>query len=54
MLKRFETMHIEHVPQIRNQEANDLAQLASGYKLAKRKLKNSAEVKDKLVSTSII
>lgn len=46
-------MDIEHVPRIRNQEANDLAQVASAYKVAKRKLKNLTKVKGKLVSTKI-
>ena len=54
ILKQFETMDIEHVPWIKNQEANDLAQVASSYKVAKRKLKNLTKVKDKLVSTSVI
>lgn len=54
MLKQFETVDIEHVRQIRNQEANALAQVASGYKVAKEKLKNLIEVKDKLVLTSVI
>lgn len=54
MLKQFEIVDIEHMPQIRNQEANDLAQVASGHKVAKRKLKILIEVKDKLVSTSVI
>ncbi|XP_050919207.1 sugar transporter ERD6-like 6 [Lathyrus oleraceus] len=47
-------MDIEHVPRIKNQEANDLAQGALGYKVARRKLKNLTEVKDKLVSSSVI
>lgn len=38
----------------KNQEANDLAQVTSGYKVAKWKLKNLTEVNDKLVSTSVI
>lgn len=54
MLKWFNIVDIEHVPQIKKQEANDLAQVVSGYKVAKRKLKNLTEVKDKLVSTSVI
>lgn len=41
-------MYIEHVPRIRNQEDNDLTQVA------KRKLKNLTKVKDKLVSTNVI
>lgn len=54
MLKRFEPVDIEHVPQIKNQEANELAQVASCYKVAKRKLKNLTKVKDKMVSNSVI
>ncbi|CAJ2674166.1 unnamed protein product [Trifolium pratense] len=40
----------EHVPRIENQEANDLAQIASGYKVSKEKLEQLIEIKEKLIS----
>jgi ribonuclease HI len=35
LLKQFESYNTQHVPRIENQEANDLAQIASGYKVSK-------------------
>ena len=35
LLKQFEQVSIQHIPQRKNQEANDLAQEASGYKVLK-------------------
>jgi hypothetical protein len=40
---------IEHVSRLENQEANDLAQIASGYKMSKEKLTQLIEIKEKLV-----
>jgi hypothetical protein len=40
---------IEHVPRLENQETNDLAQIASGYKISKEKLTQLIEIKEKLV-----
>ncbi|CAJ2672886.1 unnamed protein product [Trifolium pratense] len=50
LLKRFDSIDIEHVPRIENQEANDLAQIASGYKVSKAKLEQLIEIKEKLIS----
>ncbi|CAJ2657607.1 unnamed protein product [Trifolium pratense] len=50
LLKRFDSIDIEHVPRIENQEANDLAQIASGYKVSKAKLERLIEIKEKLIS----
>ncbi|XP_045810889.1 uncharacterized protein LOC123905327 [Trifolium pratense] len=50
LLKRFDTCDIQHVPRIENQEANDLAQIASGYKLTKEKLEELVEIKEKLIT----
>ncbi|CAJ2628893.1 unnamed protein product [Trifolium pratense] len=50
LLKRFDSIDIEHVPRIENQEANDLAQIAYGYKVSKEKLEQLVEIKDKLIS----
>ncbi|CAJ2661625.1 unnamed protein product [Trifolium pratense] len=50
LLKRFDSIDIEHVPRIENQEANDLAQIASRYKVSKEKLEQLIEIKEKLIS----
>ncbi|KAK2403819.1 hypothetical protein QL285_053221 [Trifolium repens] len=50
LLKQFESYNIQHVPRIENQEANDLAQIAYGYKVSKETFEQLIEVKDKLVS----
>ncbi|PNY14157.1 retrotransposon protein putative unclassified [Trifolium pratense] len=49
LLKRFDSIDIEHVPRIENQEANDLAQIASGYKMSKETLGQLIEIKEKLI-----
>jgi len=51
LLNNFESIDIQHVPRIENQVANDLAQVASGYKISKQKLQELIEIKDKLVPT---
>ncbi|KAK2372816.1 hypothetical protein QL285_073909 [Trifolium repens] len=51
LLRQFESCDIQHVPRIENQEANDLAQIASGYKVSKETFEQLIEVKDKLVSS---
>jgi ribonuclease HI len=50
LLKHFDSYDIQHVPRIENQEANDLAQIASGYKMPKETFEELIEIKDKLVS----
>ncbi|XP_045791623.1 uncharacterized protein LOC123886340 [Trifolium pratense] len=50
LLKRFDSCDIRHVPRIENQEANNLAQIASGYKMTKEKLEELVEIKEKLIS----
>jgi len=50
-LNNFEVIDIQHMPRIENQVANDLAQVASGYKISKQKLQELIEIKDKLVPT---
>lgn len=49
LLECFEVVSITHVPRIENQEANDLAQIVSGYKVSKDRLKDFIEVKEKMV-----
>lgn len=41
LLRRFEMVSIKHIPKLKNQEANDLAQIASGYKILKEKLEDA-------------
>src|SRR4030067_546527 len=53
LMKRFDHANIQHIPRIENQEANDLAQVASGYKISKEMLKELIEVKEKITSTEI-
>jgi len=36
LLKRFNSINVQHVPRIENQEAKDLAQVASRYKVSKK------------------
>lgn len=50
LLECFEVVSIIHVPRIENQEANDLAQIAFGYKVSKDRLKEFIKVKEKMVS----
>lgn len=38
LIKHFDYVDIQHVPRLENQEANDLAQIALGYKVSKGKL----------------
>ncbi|XP_058733168.1 uncharacterized protein LOC131604762 [Vicia villosa] len=53
LLKKFEYIDIKHVPRIKNQEANDLAQIASGYKISKEKLEELVEIKGKAMATKL-
>jgi len=47
LLKSFTHVQIQHIPRVENQEANDLAQIASRYKVSKEKLKELIEIKHK-------
>jgi hypothetical protein len=49
LLDCFDHVNIEQVPRLENQEANDLAQIASGYKMSKEKLTQLIEIKEKMV-----
>ncbi|XP_050919286.1 uncharacterized protein LOC127136808 [Lathyrus oleraceus] len=53
LLKKFEYIDIKHVPRIKNQEANDLAQIASGYKISKEKLEELVEVRGKAMAARL-
>lgn len=50
LLKHFNNVTLDHIPRIENEEANELAQIASGYKLSKETLEELVEVKEKLAS----
>ncbi|XP_050895662.1 uncharacterized protein LOC127102326 [Lathyrus oleraceus] len=50
LLECFEVVSITHVPRMENQEANESAQIASGYKVSKEKLKDFIEIKEKMAS----
>lgn len=41
LLRRFEMVRIRHIPRLENQEANDLAQIASRYNISKEKLQDA-------------
>ncbi|XP_050890638.1 uncharacterized protein LOC127096059 [Lathyrus oleraceus] len=53
-LKRFEMVSIRHMPRLENQVANDLAQIASGYKISKENLHKVIEVRGKVVATGLM
>ncbi|XP_024630314.1 uncharacterized protein [Medicago truncatula] len=54
LLKQFTHVEIRHVPRIENQEANDLAQMASGYKIPKDQVQEPITVKNKRSSMDIL
>src|SRR4051812_49222330 len=47
LLEKFEYVEILHVPRSDNYVTNELAQIASGYRVSKRKLEDMVEVKEK-------
>lgn len=53
LLCKFEMVNIQHIPRLQNQEDNDLAQIASGYKISKEKLQDVIEVRGRFVSTRL-
>ncbi|XP_050878265.1 uncharacterized protein LOC127082081 [Lathyrus oleraceus] len=53
LLKKFEYIDIKHVPRIKNQEANDLEQIASGYRISKEKLEELVEVRGKAMAARL-
>ncbi|XP_050920040.1 uncharacterized protein LOC127137641 [Lathyrus oleraceus] len=53
LLNFFEYIDIKHVPRIKNQEANDLAQIASGYRISKEKLEELVEVRGKAMAARL-
>ena len=53
LLKKFKYANIKHVPRVKNQEANDLAQIASRYKVNKEKLEELVKVRGKATTTRL-
>ena len=53
LLKNFEVVNIRHIPRLENQVANDLAQIASGYKVSKDRLQQAIEVRGRVTSTKL-
>lgn len=54
LFKKFEMVYIRRIPRIENMIANDLAQIASGYKISKERLHKAIEVRGKVVATRLI
>lgn len=53
LLGKFEIVSIRHIPRLENQEANNLAQIASGYTISKEKLQEAIEVRGRIASTRL-
>ena len=49
LLQKFEYVDIKHIPRLKNQEANDLAQIALGYKVSKERLEDLIEARGKVL-----
>jgi len=47
LLKRFTHVEVQHIPRTKNQEANGLAQMASGYKVLKEQMQEVIEIRNK-------
>ncbi|XP_050895140.1 uncharacterized protein LOC127101734 [Lathyrus oleraceus] len=50
--KYFEVANIKHVSRDENQEASDLAQIVSGYKMSKSKFQDIIKVRERMVSNA--
>ncbi|XP_050890198.1 uncharacterized protein LOC127095564 [Lathyrus oleraceus] len=50
---KYRSEDIKHVPRIKNQEANDLAQIASGNRISKDKLEELVEVRGKAMAARL-
>ena len=53
LLQKFEYVDIKHIPKLKNQEENDLAQIASGYKVSKERLEDLIKVRGKVLATKL-
>jgi len=54
LLKRFTHVEIRHLPRIENLEANDLVEMAYGYKVSKDQQQEPIEVKNKRSSNDTL
>jgi len=46
LLKCFTHVEIQHIPRMENQDANDLAQIALGYKASKKRISRNDRSKE--------
>lgn len=46
-------MSIKHIPRIKNQEENDLAQISYGNNISKEKLEDAIKVRGRVMSTRL-
>lgn len=53
LLRKFDYMNIRHIPRLKNQETNDLAQIASRYKVSKEKLEHLIDVRGRVMATKL-
>src|ERR1043165_4987477 len=53
LIKKFEYVDLRHIPRSDNQEANDLAQIASGYRISKEKLQYLIEARGRIMATKL-
>ncbi|XP_027343131.1 uncharacterized protein LOC113855699 [Abrus precatorius] len=53
LLQKFDEVILEHIPRDKNQEANELAQIASKYRISSENLAKLTEIREKLGSTNL-
>ncbi|XP_027368832.1 uncharacterized protein LOC113874822 [Abrus precatorius] len=53
LLQKFEEVILEHIPRDKNQEANELALIASKYRISSENLTKLTEIREKLGSTNL-
>lgn len=53
LLNKLDYVNIRHIPRIKNQKVNDMAQIAFGYKVSKEKLEDLIEVRGRVVETKL-
>ncbi|XP_027347963.1 uncharacterized protein LOC113859366 [Abrus precatorius] len=53
LLQKFDKVILEHIPRNKNQEANELAQIASKYRISGENLAKLTEIREKLGSANL-
>ncbi|XP_027357435.1 uncharacterized protein LOC113866835 [Abrus precatorius] len=53
LLQKFGEVILEHIPRNKNQDANELAQIASKYRISSENLAKLTEIREKLGSTNL-